>query len=92
MFYDVTLLTGADVKTFQGESGKKPASGEKELAHQGCVCVCVCVCARVCECAYVCVGGCREKKRETLQSIYATWMRKVGSFDVPNCDFFFFLS
>lgn len=43
MFYDVTLLTGAGVNTFQGVRGKKPASGEKELPYQESVCVRVCV-------------------------------------------------
>lgn len=37
MFYDVTLLTGADVKTFQGSVEKELVSGEKE--HSVWVCV-----------------------------------------------------
>lgn len=55
-----------------GGGGKKPASGEKELAHQGCVCVC---------------RRMHREKKETLQSVYSTWVRKVGSFDVLNCGF-----
>ena len=65
MFYDVTLLTGADVKTFQGESGKKPSSGEKELAHQGCVCVC----ARACVSVRMCVSEDAGRKKERLCSL-----------------------
>lgn len=42
MFCDVTLLTGADVKTFQGESGKK-ACIRRKRATPSLVCVCVCL-------------------------------------------------
>lgn len=46
MFYDVTLLTGADVKTFRRGGGcEKPASGEKELSYQECAWVPVSVSA-----------------------------------------------
>lgn len=69
MFYDVTLLTGADVKTFRGESGKKPASGEKELAYQGCMSMNPN--AHPCVCAFVSEDE-ESEKRETLHSIYST--------------------
>lgn len=39
MFCDVTLLTGADVKTFQGESGGEKACIRRKRASPSRVCV-----------------------------------------------------
>lgn len=77
MFYDVTLLTGADVKTFQGSMEEKSLHQEKkEQAHLPCVCVCVGVCRGV-------LVGEDGKKI----SIYRPCMWMLGSFDPLNSDF-----
>lgn len=62
MFYDVTLLTGADIKTFQERVEKSLHQEKKSWPIKG---VFVCVCVR---------GGGVDRKTETLQFIYYTWM------------------
>lgn len=68
MFCDVTLLTGADVKTFQGESGKKSMHQEKKSYPITSVCVWVCACVCMCVGMCVCVRG-ADRENERLQSI-----------------------
>lgn len=72
MFCDVTLLTGADVKTFQRETGEKKGCIRRKRATLSSVCMNVCVCA----CARMSTEG---QKREAPHM-----NERVGVFDVLN--------